>query len=335
MSNYEWKSPLSPYMQEHIAIQQAAGFKFEDQIKVLQFFDRYLFYNGYQETLLEKGMTDGFIYTKGERPYSWRRKELVLHKFGIFLRNKGIQSYVPAVKTEVHRSRYIPHIYTREELKRFFKAVDEYPLPTRPIIDGAMFRFLYSTGVRISEALSLTLSDYDANMGTVIIRHAKNDRDRIIPLHPAMKNLLDCYIEILHKYHGGDMPLFPDTHMTKMAIHTAYNHFRDYLFLAGILLGLCGGLHDRPKLPVHFRPYDICWPEADDTVSVNRAERFLVPSDVEQAIFQQLRVQLLTQKFLFYLSQKSFLLWCAFFAHIIPPISVPFLSAKRALVIGS
>ena len=64
MSNYEWKSPLAPYMQEHIAIQQAAGFKFEDQIKVLQFFDRYLFYNGYQETLLEKGMTDGFIYIK-------------------------------------------------------------------------------------------------------------------------------------------------------------------------------------------------------------------------------------------------------------------------------
>lgn len=234
MSNYEWKSPLAPYMQEHIAIQQAAGFKFEDQIKVLQFFDRYLFYNGYQETLLEKGMTDGFIYTKGERPYSWRRKELVLHKFGIFLRNKGIQSYVPTVKTEVHRSRYIPHIYTREELKRFFKAVDEYPLPTRPIIDGAMFRFLYSTGVRISEALSLTLSDYDANIGTVIIRHAKNDRDRVIPLHPAMKNLLDCYIEILHKYHGGDMPLFPDTRMTKMDINTAYRHFRDYLLLADI-----------------------------------------------------------------------------------------------------
>ena len=56
MINYEWKSPLSPYMREHIAIQQAAGFKFEDQIRVLQLFDRYLFYNAYQELLLEKEM---------------------------------------------------------------------------------------------------------------------------------------------------------------------------------------------------------------------------------------------------------------------------------------
>lgn len=234
MINYEWKSPLSLYMREHIAIQQAAGFKFEDKIRVLQLFDRYLFYNAYQELLLEKEMADGFIYIKNERPSSWRRKELVLHKFGVFLRNKGIQSYVPTIKTEVHQSRYIPHIYTRDELIRFFKAVDEYPLPTRPIVDGAMFRFLYSTGVRISEALNLTLADYDADMGTIIIRHAKNSRDRVIPLHPAMKKVLDCYMEILHKYHDKDMPLFPDSLMTKMEINTAYRHFRDYLLLADI-----------------------------------------------------------------------------------------------------
>lgn len=234
MSTYEWKSALSPYMQEHIAIQQAAGFKFADQVKVLQLFDRYLFYNAYQETQIEKGMADGFIYVKGERPSSWRRKELVLHNLGVYLKNKGIQSYIPIIKTEVHRSRYIPHIYTKDELMRFFKAIDEYPLPTRPIVDGIMFRFLYSTGVRISEALNLTLSDYDADTGTVIIRHAKNDRDRVIPLHPEMKKLLDCYMDIFHKYHGKDMPLFPDTLMTKMDINTAYNHFRNYLLLADI-----------------------------------------------------------------------------------------------------
>ena len=97
-----------------------------------------------------------------------------------------------------------------------------------------MFRFLYSTGVRISEALNLTLADYDADIGTIIIRHAKNSRDRVIPLHPAMKKLLDCYMEILHKYHDKDMPLFPDSLMTKMDINTAYSHFRDYLLLADI-----------------------------------------------------------------------------------------------------
>ena len=54
-----------------------------------------------------------------------------------------------------------------------------------------------------------------------------------------------------------------------------------------ILLDLCGSLRDRPKLPVYFRPCDIRWSETDDAVSVNRAERFLIPSDMGQTVVQQ------------------------------------------------
>ena len=92
--------------------------------------------------------------------------------------------------------------------------------------------------------------------------------------------------------------------------------------------------YHRSKLPIYFQPCDICRSEPDDAISVNRAERLLFPSDVDQTIFQQLCIQISAQELLFYLSQKSFFLWCEFFVHIIPPISVPFLNAKRALVIG-
>ena len=88
-----------------------------------------------------------------------------------------------------------------------------------------------------------------------------------------------------------------------------------------VLFDLYGGLRDRPKLPVHFRPYDICRSETDDTVSVNRAERLLVPFDVDQPVFQRPCVQIPAQELLFYLSQKSFLLWCKFFVHTVPPNS--------------
>ena len=82
-----------------------------------------------------------------------------------------------------------------------------------------------------------------------------------------------------------------------------------------ILLDLCGSLRDRPKLPVYFRPRNIRWSETDNTVSINRAERFFVPSDVDQTLFQQPCVQLPVQELLFYLSQISFFLRCIFFAH--------------------
>ena len=61
-----------------------------------------------------------------------------------------------------------------------------------------------------------------------------------------------------------------------------------------ILLDLSSRLYYRPKLPIYFRPCDIRWSETDNTVSVNRAERFLVPTDVEQTVFQQLRTVIQT-----------------------------------------
>ncbi len=82
-----------------------------------------------------------------------------------------------------------------------------------------------------------------------------------------------------------------------------------------ILFDMPGSLYHRSKLPVYFRSCDICRSKPDDTVSVNRAERFLFPSDVDLAVVQQPCVQLPVQELLFYLSQISFFLRCVFFAH--------------------
>ena len=96
-----------------------------------------------------------------------------------------------------------------------------------------------------------------------------------------------------------------------------------------ILLDLCGSLRDRPKLPIHFSPRNIRWSETDDAVSVNRAERLLVPFDVNQPVLQQPCIQLPVQELPFYLLQKSFLLRCEFFVHIIPPIFSALFERKK------
>ena len=96
-----------------------------------------------------------------------------------------------------------------------------------------------------------------------------------------------------------------------------------------------GSLYHRSKLPVYCRSSDIHWSETDDTVSVNRAERFFVPTDVDQTFFQQPCVQLPVQELLFYLSQKSFFLWCEFFVHSIPPICSALFERKKGAGLGS
>lgn len=237
MKNYTWKSTLSKHFQTYISIQRTAGFKFVAQERVLQHFDHYHFYNGYQGTRLTRDMVSGFIYNRSEAASTWRNKEIVMHGFGLYMRDSGYQAYIAEIKTELPGSRYIPHIYTKSELDRFFKAVDKYPHTmnsARNTVDPVLFRFLYGTGARLSEALDLKISDFDDKEGIVIIRQAKNNNDRIVPLHPSLATRIAAYLKCFHSDHSRDIHLFPSSLLTRMDASTAYRHFRDYLLMADI-----------------------------------------------------------------------------------------------------
>ncbi len=107
----------------------------------------------------------------------------------------------------------------------------------RNAVDPVLFRFLYSTGVRISEALNLVLNDVNVDSGTVTIRAAKNMKDRLIPMADSLTKRILSFANGFHRYSDGGMWLFPGYHngtMGQMDKSTAYNHFRDYLVMAGI-----------------------------------------------------------------------------------------------------
>ena len=237
MKNYEWKSSLSEHIRKYIAFKRAAGLKFARQETLLQLFDRFHFYNGYQGTEITMEMAREFIYVTGESPSSRRDKEVLLRDFGTYMQNLGFRTYIPEVTTPLHRSRYIPHIYTKSELRRFFNAIEEYPVgenSSRKTVDAILFRFLYGTGVRISEALNLKVSDYDPEAGAALIRQGKNNRDRIVALHPSLMKRVNAFLEDFHKESQPDTPLFPNSRMQRIRHNAIYDRFRDYLLMADI-----------------------------------------------------------------------------------------------------
>jgi integrase len=79
-------------------------------------------------------------------------------QFADFLIRRGYPAYRIVHRYQLPRSKYIPHIYTTEEKRRFFHAVDNYPatrLSYRNDVDPELFRSLCCTGARLSEALNL------------------------------------------------------------------------------------------------------------------------------------------------------------------------------------
>lgn len=83
--------------------------------------------------------------------------------------------------------RPIPH-FTRDEMQILLSRVP-------PNNHGAMFQFLWRTGCRITEAISVTKGDLSFANDEIMIRWLKRRKaqHRIIPMHSSLKHLLYAY----------------------------------------------------------------------------------------------------------------------------------------------
>ena len=237
---YEWKSGFAEAAQNYISLKQQTGMKFETQERYLRHFDTFYYSNGFEGSTLTKEIVNDFIYDPNERPVTHHNKAVVMRDFAIYLTDRGYHAYVAEVKTVLPRCKFIPHIFTDDETRRMFAAIDNYPqarMSYRNAVDPVLFRFLYGTGVRISEALNLVLDDVNVESGTATIRAAKNMKDRLIPMTESLTRRIIIFMNGFHRYSDGKMWLFPGYHngtMGQMDKSTTYNHFRDYLLMADI-----------------------------------------------------------------------------------------------------
>lgn len=84
-----------------------------------------------------------------------------------------------------------PEIMTMEEVVRLL----EQPKGNTPkeLRDKAMLELLYATGIRVSELISLRVSDVNLKMGFIVCKDA--NKERIIPFGNKAKNALFQYLQ--------------------------------------------------------------------------------------------------------------------------------------------
>jgi integrase/recombinase XerD len=163
-------------------------------------------------------------------------------------RQFGWPAWAPPTLTRLKtRHRPPPYVFSDEEIRRLFHAIDTQSLSemsNRALVDPVLFRVLYATGLRLSEALNLQLRDLDAARATLEVRDSKNRESRIVPVTRRLADTLEGYIAAAHPYpepahhlfHTGD----PSTPADKSTI---YNRLRRYLADADIPHFAPGGPH--------------------------------------------------------------------------------------------
>ena len=154
----------------------------------------------------------------------------------IYMNNLGIECYIPRLPRE-NEHRYVPHIYSEKEILDIFDACDSlrprtfrgrtcyYALP-------ALFRLLYSTGIRIGEALAIKNQDVDFKKKHIFINKTKNCNQRFAPINNTLASVLKDYIRfrnhITCKPVGNpSSPLFVNSKgepLSQVGVQHIFNH---------------------------------------------------------------------------------------------------------------
>ncbi len=146
---------------------------------------------------LTPAILDDFVAMLQKRPLSAAtvsRKVAAARSFIHFLFSEGL--IANELADWLHQpkvAKRLPHTLSQEEVAQLLHiaSLEQTPLGLR---DRALMELLYATGMRASEVIRLQVDDVDLEDG-VIRCLGKGDKERLIPLHQTVREVLRRYLE--------------------------------------------------------------------------------------------------------------------------------------------
>jgi len=225
---------LNTSVERYISLRQAMGYRLVQLNRDLSAFAQFA-----------AGRGDSHIRTKtaikwasaASTPGSRDIRLRSVVQFAQFLHAEDpVHEIPPAHLFSVARPRVLPYIYSRGELARIIVATGRlyrtYPL--RRATFATLFGLIAATGLRISEALNLRISDF-MDRSVLLIRNGKGGKSRLVPLHPTTIKALNEYLEHRLKLLIRDDHLFLSGKGKGICPRVAWQTFRQIVALAGIV----------------------------------------------------------------------------------------------------
>ena len=179
----------------YITLQQSLGLRFQPSGRILRRFARLMGDVRIDEVRPERVAT--FLQGAGALSASWRLRYAVLTGFYRFAISRGFAttSPLPTSLPQLPQSQS-PYVYSTDELRRLIAATSVlYVGHSR--LQSSMFRMLilllYGSGLRIGEALGLTMADVDLGERVITVRQTKFFKTRLVPIGPRLTQELMAY----------------------------------------------------------------------------------------------------------------------------------------------
>lgn len=240
MNDPVFRSVFRDEFRDLIALKRALGFKYETDALAFGRIDTFFCESSLTEKCLTRQICDAWCRKRSYESDSNHSSRISsLRVFCKYVSSIGIPAYVPPHGLTRHPQKYGAHIFTEDELARFFAAVDKsrsIPLecPYRSLVMPVFFRILYTSGMRVSELRLARIRDVNLDSGYISVMDGKNHKDRLIPIHPDLTSKCIQLKEQIHKKSSDDEFFFMIRPGREMTLQNIYHNFRRYLEKAGI-----------------------------------------------------------------------------------------------------
>jgi len=187
----------------------------------------------------------GFLEHLSEKEYSpatMARKIATLRSFYKWALRTGLTSTNPMTLIRTPRqSKRLPKAITIEQIERLLSAPSDSDVLGRR--DRAMLETLYSTGIRVSELVSLEVSDLELTSGAMKVR-GKGKKERLVPLGAHAVGAIQAYVEMAENdphfqatwsdENAKTKPLFLNKHAQRLSSRSVRRKLDKYLREVGL-----------------------------------------------------------------------------------------------------
>lgn len=235
-----FKSQFGYLLEQYLEYRRIRGYTSQSGEDEICQFDSYAAASPIAARTLTKELVEAYISRRpGEKRTTQTHRISTVRCFGKYLVRCGIDAYVlPNGVLPIAKYDFIPRVLSTDEVVRLIKAADSLPhranYPRRHIVMPMMFRLIYGCGLRVSEACSLQINDVDLQTGVLLVRAAKFNKDRYVPMAKTLLQRCQGYFAKTILTGNVESPFLPSPSGGFYNRSTVGYTFRQCLAIAGI-----------------------------------------------------------------------------------------------------
>ncbi|MCP4407060.1 MAG: tyrosine-type recombinase/integrase [Gammaproteobacteria bacterium] len=235
-----FKSHFGQEMTAFCALHRLSGTDYLSQARLLSKFDDFLDGIDYSGSSLTRQVIDRFMQKQSHlAPRSRANRLCVVRQFCVYLNRQEPTCYVPErSRTLQSYAVFHPYIFSTGQVLNLM--AQAMALPPAGSLRGftlkTVYGLLFTTGLRINEALSLNLEDIHFNGLRLFIRRGKFRKERWVTITPSTAKAIQAYLNCrLRKFPASHAdPLFVNRHGKRLSQASARKPFRKLLASCGM-----------------------------------------------------------------------------------------------------